>query len=165
MGRWRGGFLAHFDGSEWTQVASGTSGDISELHVIAADEIYGSTRQGEVIFFDGDKWNLVVSPSLSMFNGIYKTPENRLWLVGDNGVVMSYEPDPECVRNGDVDQSGMVTAADAQLAFYIVLGTYSPTEIQECAADCDGSGTVTAGDAQGIFAYVLGTGTCVDVSP
>ena len=156
--------MAHYDGVDWTQVASGTSADISGLHVISSDEIYGSTRQGEVIFYDGDKWEIVYSPSLAFYNDIFKTPENRIWVVGANGVVMSYEPDPDCVRNGDVSQDGTVTAADAQMAFYIVLGTYLPTELEECAADCNGDMTVTAGDAQNIFESVLGVGACVDDS-
>lgn len=157
-----GGFMAHFNGSAWEQVPSVTTGDISALHVIAADEIYGVTRQGEVIFFDGDKWNRVVSPSLAMFNDVFRTPENVLWLVGDNGVVMSYGPDPECERDGDVNQDGTVTSADAQMAFYIVIGTIIPDELQECAADCNGDMLVTAGDAQAIFWSVLGTGSCVE---
>ncbi len=47
--------------------------------------------------------------------------------------------------------SGNLTAADAQMAFNIVLGTLTPTFEQECAADCDGNSSVTAGDAQMIF--------------
>lgn len=69
----------------------------------------------------------------------------------------------ECINDGDVNQSGEVTAGDAQMAFQIALGSYSPTYTEECAADCDSSGTVTAGDAQQIFLTALGTGTCVDM--
>lgn len=72
---------------------------------------------------------------------------------------------PVCVNHGDVNASGDLTAADAQMAFGIVLGTIVPTFQQECAADCDGSGSVTAGDAQMIFLAVLGFGTCNDPIP
>lgn len=68
----------------------------------------------------------------------------------------------ECIHNGDVDASGNLTAADAQMAFLITLGAITPTYLQECAADCDGNGSVTAGDAQTIFLSVLGLGACVD---
>ncbi len=69
---------------------------------------------------------------------------------------------PPCLNHGDVNLDGELTAADAQLAFQIVLGTFTPTYEQECAADCNGDGIVTATDAQLIFLTVLGTATCVD---
>lgn len=71
-------------------------------------------------------------------------------------------PTPECLHTGDVDDSGTVTAGDAQTAFMIALGSYTPSYQEECAADCNGDGTVTAGDAQGIFMMALGSGACAD---
>jgi len=72
-------------------------------------------------------------------------------------------PTPVCLHHGDVNLDGTLTATDAQMAFYIVMGTLIPTEEQACAADCDGSGTVTSGDAQAIFMSVLGMGDgCAD---
>jgi hypothetical protein len=68
----------------------------------------------------------------------------------------------DCVNHGDANQDGILTAADAQLTFQIVLGTYTPTYQQECAADCNGDGVITAADAQNVFMAVLGTATCVD---
>jgi len=56
----------------------------------------------------------------------------------------------------------VITAGDSQTAFYIALGTYTPTFDEWCAADCDGSGTVTAGDSQTIFYAALGMASCVD---
>jgi len=72
---------------------------------------------------------------------------------------------PECINHGDVNLSGELTAADAQMAFYIVLGSITPTFEEECAADCNGNGDVTAGDAQLIFFAVLGMDNCVDPIP
>ena len=63
---------------------------------------------------------------------------------------------------GHVDFSGDVTAGDAQIAFMIVLGSYSPSYDEACAADCNGDGSVTAGDAQEIFGVALGMGSCAD---
>ncbi|MGB3975588.1 MAG: SUMF1/EgtB/PvdO family nonheme iron enzyme [bacterium] len=68
----------------------------------------------------------------------------------------------DCIHHGDVNLDARITAADAQLAFFITLGQYSPTYEEECAADCDGSGRVTSADAQLIFLTVLGTGACED---
>jgi hypothetical protein len=71
-------------------------------------------------------------------------------------------PTPDCINHGDVNLDGVISAADAQLAFLITLGTYIPTYEEECAADCNGDGVVSAADAQLIFLTVLGQGNCVD---
>ncbi|MCD4653680.1 dockerin type I repeat-containing protein, partial [bacterium] len=69
---------------------------------------------------------------------------------------------PPCNHDGDVNLDGEVTAGDAQLAFQISLGIYSPTYEQECAADCNADSEVTAADAQLIFIAALEMGSCVD---
>jgi subtilisin family serine protease len=71
-------------------------------------------------------------------------------------------PPPVCLNHGDVNFDGVITASDAQMAFMIALGIYSPTFEEECAADCTGDGVVTAGDAQMIFFAGLGQDECVD---
>lgn len=70
-----------------------------------------------------------------------------------------------CVRHGDVNLDGSITAADAQTCFLIVLGLYTPTYEQECAADCNYDEQVTAADAQTIFLVVLGQDECYDPLP
>ncbi len=71
----------------------------------------------------------------------------------------------DCIHHGDVNHDGIITAADAQLAFFIVLGIFVPTYEEICAADCNGDGEVTAADAQAIFEVVLGLGECVHLIP
>ncbi len=66
-----------------------------------------------------------------------------------------------CIHHGDVTGDGDVTAADAQLAFEIVMELVVPSFVEECAADCNGDGSITAGDAQQIFGVIFG-GSCVD---
>jgi len=90
------------------------------------------------------------------------------WNIDD--VVVSFtepcsEPTPTpnlCINDGDVNLNGEITAGDAQMAFQIALGSYSPTMEEACAADCNGDDQVTAGDAQQIFLTALGAGSCID---
>lgn len=77
----------------------------------------------------------------------------------------SPDPTSECIHHGDVTLDGRVSANDAQLAFNIVIGLYSPTFQEECAADCNNSGGVSATDAQLIFQTVLGMTTCAEAIP
>ncbi|MCD4655105.1 right-handed parallel beta-helix repeat-containing protein [bacterium] len=67
-----------------------------------------------------------------------------------------------CIHSGDVNFDQEITVSDAQTTFLIMLGIYSPTFEEECAADCNGDSRVTAGDAQLIFLSVLGLGSCAD---
>jgi len=67
-----------------------------------------------------------------------------------------------CNNDGDVNQDGSITASDAQRAFQIVLGIYSPSYTEECSANCNGDALVTASDAQLIFLTALGSDSCVD---
>jgi len=67
-----------------------------------------------------------------------------------------------CINDGDVTLDGEITAGDAQLAFLIALGSYTPSYEEECAADCNGDEEITAGDAQLIFLTALGSGSCMD---
>jgi len=69
---------------------------------------------------------------------------------------------PPCFHTGDVNQSGTISAEDAQLVFYIVLGLYTPSWEENCAADCNGDSIITAQDAQQVFYLIMGTGSCVD---
>ncbi len=71
-------------------------------------------------------------------------------------------PTPICWNDGDVNLDGGLTSGDAQLCFYIVMGTYSPTFEEACAANCNGDESITAGDAQNIFSAVLGMDSCID---
>ncbi|HPQ40539.1 MAG TPA: dockerin type I repeat-containing protein, partial [bacterium] len=70
-----------------------------------------------------------------------------------------------CIHHGDVNLDGSLTASDAQLTFSIVLGMYTPTYEQACAADCNGSGSISAGDSQQILNAVIGADSCVDPLP
>ncbi|HPQ40178.1 MAG TPA: trypsin-like peptidase domain-containing protein [bacterium] len=81
----------------------------------------------------------------------------------DDVMVFASQPCEEpCINDGDVNNDESITAGDAQLAFQIALGLYSPTPEEACAADCNGDESITAGDAQQIFMTALGTATCVD---
>ncbi len=96
--------------------------------------------------------------------GIELDSVNRsLWVadIGDGRVYEICLSSP-CIHSGDVNGDGSITAADAQMAFYITLSMITPTVTEECAADCDGDGNVTAGDAQQIFYVIFGSEFCVD---
>ena len=77
---------------------------------------------------------------------------------------------PACPPNGDVDQNGAVTAADALLAFQQALGLAQLDACQRSIADvspepADPDGSITASDALCIFQKALGLPSCLDNLP
>jgi len=82
--------------------------------------------------------------------------------IDDVGIIAAEPCTGNCINDGDVNDTGTITAEDAQLSFGIALGVITPTEEEECAADCNGDGYVTAADSQGIFAAAMGQGSCMD---
>jgi len=152
-------------------------------------EVAGSTAYGRVDVEPDGVWDFefddVVSPSSGLCGvrhfGNTSTADD--WCYGDECGAVPPTPTPTitpipsatpvptltptpteepCINNGDVTLDGELTAGDAQLAFLIALGSYSPTFEEACAADCNGDEEVTAGDAQQIFLTVLGSQSCVD---
>ena len=77
---------------------------------------------------------------------------------------------PACQPDGDVDQNGSLTAADALLAFRQALGLSQLRACQQTIADvspepADPDGSITASDALCIFQKALGLPSCLDALP
>ena len=77
---------------------------------------------------------------------------------------------PTCQPDGDVDQNGSVTAADALLAFQQALSLAQLSACQLSIADvfpqpAAPDGTITASDALCIFQKALGLPSCLDTLP
>ncbi len=68
--------------------------------------------------------------------------------------------DTTCTFTGDLNGDGLLSSGDAQTAFYIALGMYTPNYREVCAADCNHDGVVSAGDAQQVFMAALGMANC-----
>ncbi len=153
------GSIEVFDGSAWQTLVSYTTDDFDG-------------------HFNDDVSAYAVQNANFQVRFSYQNASYDWWFSVDNIVVnapvdpvcdntddcgSSGTPTPSnCLNHGDVTLDGEITAGDAQLAFTVALGGYTPTFEEECAADCNGDGEVTAGDAQGVFATALGSGSCMD---
>ena len=77
---------------------------------------------------------------------------------------------PVCSPDGDVDQNGSVTAADALLAFQQALGLAQLDTCQQSIADvfpqpANPDGSITASDALCVFQKALSIPSCLDTLP
>ena len=83
------------------------------------------------------------------------------WNIDDVEIWADSDSEP-CINNGDCNFDGMLSSADAQIAFQIALGVFQPSFYEECAADCNGDGIITVDDAQRIFMAALEITSCAD---
>ena len=81
----------------------------------------------------------------------------------DGSNIGAWQGSPPCIHTGDVNNDGVLTPDDANLAFQIYLTEYAPTYDERCAADCNGDGIISPGDALCIWKnYLSGDCQCVD---
>ncbi|MBN1296154.1 agmatine deiminase family protein [bacterium] len=150
-------FRISTDGSAWTTIWEHSGGTVNDGYWVSCQYDVSSIADGQSTVYL--RWVMGSSDGSIAYCG-WNVDDIEIWGVA-SVVNPTATPEP-CIHNGDVNMTGEITAADAQLAFMIALGSYSPSYAENCAADCNGDGTVTAGDAQGIFQTALGIGTCVD---
>ncbi|MBN1879864.1 caspase family protein [bacterium] len=161
------------ESSTWDHASISASGDNGSSWTVVWDHTGSSTLPTSWSYVEYDisavaagnsqvkiRWTMGATDSSVVYCG---------WNIDD--VLVSYtlpctEPTPTpyvtCNHDGDVTCDGSITAGDAQLAFLIALGAYTPNEEENCAADCNEDGSCTAGDAQMIFMTALGTASCMD---
>ena len=161
------------ESATWDHASVSVSGNNGSSWTVVWDHTGGSTAPSSWSFEEYDisaiaagnsqvkvRWTMGATDSSVVYCG---------WNIDD--VLVSYtlpcnEPTPTpfttCNHDGDVSCDGNITAGDAQMAFMIALGMYTPNEEEECAADCNADSGITAGDAQQIFMTALGTASCDD---
>lgn len=143
--------LVRWDGVNYTTLADFTAATGQEPHGFDTMPV----------FSDPDNLDYSLVPGSALIDAGVIIPGINDAYSGNGPDVGAFETGL-CIHDGDANQDGEITAADAQLAFLITLGAYPPSYSEACSADCNGDGTVTAGDAQQIFFVVLGSGSCED---
>jgi hypothetical protein len=146
-----------FTDPDWQEIAYDISAVADNEPAVYLRWVMGTTDVSVV--YCG--WNI---DDVEIWADIYEAPPTATPTVPPTATPAppTHTPTPDCIHHGDVNFDGVISAADAQLAFMITLGMYSPTYEEECAADCNGDGVVSAADAQLIFLTAIGSGNCVD---
>lgn len=143
--------VSNNNGSDWTTIW---------------DHDEGTVQGGSWEYVEFDISNIASGYNQVLIRWVMGATDSSVTYCGWNidDVLVSYTQDcvSECNNDGDTNLDGTITAGDAQVAFQIALGLYSPNEDEACAADCNGDESVTAGDAQQIFTTALGLDNCAD---
>ena len=85
--------LRHFDGQQWHDIHTHSADPIRTLEYLAPNNIWAAGVWGELIHFDGVKWQLVPSPWFGHINWIRMQNDSTGWAGGEyrgKGVLMRW---------------------------------------------------------------------------
>ena len=90
-----GGYLLHFDGSHWTQVASSADRAIDGMWGSGASDIWavldGTGSAGPIIHYNGSSWSPATAPPVSRLWAIWGSASTNVWAGGDAGSLFHYD--------------------------------------------------------------------------
>lgn len=97
------GVIVHFDGTDWTQVESGSTEDLISLWGTGPTEIVavGGRTSGVMSRYDGTRWTTTTLPRTPALNGVWMGAEGDAVLAGERGVVSRLPAgtaDPETIE-------------------------------------------------------------------
>lgn len=88
-----GGLIAHFNGTAWRRVESGTTRTLFTVHGSSAAEVYavGGFGSGTLLAFDGARWTDASPQGAPALSGVHATAD-QIWSVGGRGGVVHGRP-------------------------------------------------------------------------
>lgn len=87
------GVILHWDGSAWTQQASGTGQDLISLFGVDGDiAIVGGRGNGVLARQTDAGWDTQTLAGNPGFNGIWMAPDGTAWIAGNRGSLLSVAP-------------------------------------------------------------------------
>ncbi len=72
-----------YDQGDWQKLNAPNSDKIRDVQVIAPDNIWAACEWGELLHFNGRKWNLIAGPSFMHNNAIFWQSDTSLWVAGE----------------------------------------------------------------------------------
>lgn len=85
-----GGFMLHFDGSDWVTSETGVTEDINNIWFTSATNGYAVGAGGLVLHYDGITWTTETAITSEDLLGVYFMDENMGWAVGKAGTILEF---------------------------------------------------------------------------
>jgi hypothetical protein len=84
-----GGTIVHFDGSDWTAVASPVTDDLHAVWGASASLVWAAGANGDVLFFDGRSWSKETTPSTTALRALAGVANGqRPFVIGDGNTLL-----------------------------------------------------------------------------
>lgn len=90
---WTGGdagFMLHFDGATWVQIATNASSAVDEIFGTATADVWAVMSDGGVLHYDGAQWTAASSPPSPRLWGVWAARPSEAWAAGDNGTLLHW---------------------------------------------------------------------------
>jgi hypothetical protein len=76
----------HWDGTQWSAVASPNVGVLYDLDASASNDIW-AISSSDILHWDGTQWSVVSAPDVGPLNGISALSANDAWVVARDGTL------------------------------------------------------------------------------
>ncbi|MFA6604124.1 MAG: prepilin-type N-terminal cleavage/methylation domain-containing protein [Patescibacteria group bacterium] len=88
----RSGTIIHYNGTEWTSVASPTNRSLNEIDTVTASAAYAVGNSGELLSYDGAVWTeFTPSPTANDLNSVSMLSATDGFAVGAAGVILHWD--------------------------------------------------------------------------
>ncbi len=84
-----GGIIVHYDGQQWTSIA--TSSPLFGVSMLSANDGWAVGYNGTILHYNGQVWNAFNSPTSAVLRSIAMTSANDGWAVGYGGTLLHYD--------------------------------------------------------------------------
>jgi hypothetical protein len=85
------GLVLHFNGSNWTEMPSGTSYSLNAVWGSSGSDVFAVGWQGAIIHYDGSEWRMMDSGITEGLHDVWGTSATNVFAVGSNGVILHYD--------------------------------------------------------------------------
>jgi hypothetical protein len=77
------GHLLHFDGSNWSNVATPATATLRGLSGSSQTDVWAVGNSGTILHYDGSQWTSVGSPTSNSLLGVWASGPCDVWAIGD----------------------------------------------------------------------------------
>jgi hypothetical protein len=81
------GTIAHWNGSAWTSVPSGTTNHLVGVWGSGASDVWAVGNSGTIAHWNGSAWTSVPSGTTNRLAGVWGSGTSDVWTVGDSGTI------------------------------------------------------------------------------
>jgi formylglycine-generating enzyme required for sulfatase activity/plastocyanin len=85
------GTISHYDGSNWTAQASGTTDTLESVWGSSSTDVFAVGESGKILHYDGSNWTAQTSGTYETLYGIWGSSNTDVFAVGGGGKILHYD--------------------------------------------------------------------------
>jgi internalin A len=85
------GTIAHFDGTSWSTMTSGTTQTLYGVWGSAANNVFAVGASGTIRHFDGNSWSTMASGTTQTLYGVWGSAADNLFVVGSGATIRRFD--------------------------------------------------------------------------